>query len=64
MCISAGCQVCHGYDGRGLTATGGGLYPRAANLRDRSVARRTDGALFYIIRNGIRNTGMAGFQND
>ena len=54
------CQMCHGYDGHSTTATGGGLYPKPSNLHDDSVNRQPDGAIFYIIRNGIRNTGMPG----
>ena len=56
------CNVCHGYDGGGKTAAGSGLYPPPANLRAVDLAKRTDGALFYLIRNGIRNTGMPGWQ--
>ena len=56
------CEVCHGYDGRGQTASGRGLYPPPVDLRGDSTAQRTDGALFYLIRNGIRNTGMPGWQ--
>ena len=56
------CEVCHGYDGKGKTMAGGGLYPPPGNLsRDISVSR-TDGELFYFIRNGIRNTAMPGWQ--
>jgi mono/diheme cytochrome c family protein len=58
------CEVCHGYDGRGKTAAGGGLYPPPLDLRPTALVRRkrTDGELFYFIRNGIRNTGMPGWQ--
>jgi predicted CXXCH cytochrome family protein len=58
------CETCHGFDGRGKTAAGGGLYPPPLDLsRDMLVARkRTDGDLFYFIRNGIRNTAMPGWQ--
>ena len=56
------CQVCHAFDGRGRPDAGGGLYPPPANLQSSVVAKRTDGALFYLIRNGIRNTGMPGWQ--
>jgi predicted CXXCH cytochrome family protein len=58
------CEVCHGYDGKGKTAAGGGLYPPPSDLsRDALAARkRTDGELFYFIRNGIRNTAMPGWQ--
>jgi predicted CXXCH cytochrome family protein len=56
------CQSCHGPDGSGRTSAGLGLYPPAANLRGPRSAGRTDGAIFYLIRNGIRNTGMPGWQ--
>jgi predicted CXXCH cytochrome family protein len=56
------CEVCHGYDGSGRTASGGGLYPRPPALAGPMAAKRTDGSLFYLIRNGIRNTGMPGWQ--
>ena len=58
------CEECHSYDGKGKTATGGGLYPPPSDLsRDALAARkRTDGELFYFIRNGIRNTAMPGWQ--
>jgi predicted CXXCH cytochrome family protein len=56
------CQSCHGFDGMGRTAAGSGLYPPPANLRGPSTKSRTDGELFYLIRNGIRNTGMPGWQ--
>jgi predicted CXXCH cytochrome family protein len=56
------CEVCHGFDGRGETMSGAWLYPPAANLRESRTTSRTDGALFYLIRNGIRNTGMPGWQ--
>jgi predicted CXXCH cytochrome family protein len=58
------CEVCHGYDGSGKTAAGGGLYPPPLNLSQLAVIKRkrTDGELFYFIRNGVRNTGMPGWQ--
>ena len=56
------CESCHGYDGGGGTEAGSGLYPPPANLKGPVTAKRTDGALFYLIRNGIRNTGMPGWQ--
>ena len=46
----------------GKTLAGAALYPPAANLRGEPQASRTDGAIFYLIRNGIRNTGMPGWQ--
>src|SRR6202051_3678995 len=56
------CETCHGYDGSGKTEAGGGLYPPPLNLRGAEINNATDGELFYIIRNGIRNTAMPGWQ--
>ncbi len=56
------CEVCHGFDGSGKTNAGSGLYPPPTRLRGMETARRTDGELFYLIRQGIRNTGMPGWQ--
>jgi len=54
------CQACHGTDGTGKTAAGDGLYPPPPDLGRTALAhrKRTDGELFYLIRNGVRNTGM------
>ena len=58
------CEVCHGYDGRGKTAASSGLYPPPLDLSRSAIAqrKRTDGELFYLIRNGVRNTAMPGWQ--
>ena len=56
------CEVCHAYDGSGRTTLSSGLYPPPADLRRSALASRTDGELFYLIQNGIRNTGMPGWQ--
>jgi predicted CXXCH cytochrome family protein len=56
------CETCHGYDGRGKTEAGGGLYPPPLDLRGPEVKNATDGEVFYFIRNGIRNTAMPGWQ--
>jgi mono/diheme cytochrome c family protein len=57
------CQSCHGYDGSGKTDAGGGLFPPPISLRPSALEKRkrTDGELFYLIRNGVRNTGMPGW---
>jgi mono/diheme cytochrome c family protein len=52
------CALCHGNDGRGETEIGKGLYPKAPNMRDHETQELTDGELFYIIKNGVRFTGM------
>jgi predicted CXXCH cytochrome family protein len=56
------CEVCHGYDGAGRTDAGSGQYPPPQDLRGPDVTARTDGELFYFIRNGVRNTAMPGWQ--
>jgi plastocyanin len=55
------CSVCHGADGHGATDLGPRMYPRVPDLAAARVQRFSDGALFAIIRNGIRLTGMPGF---
>jgi predicted CXXCH cytochrome family protein len=56
------CQSCHGTDGAGRVDAGRGLYPPAVSLRSHPVQSQSDGTLFYFIRNGIRNTGMPGWE--
>ncbi len=58
------CEACHGYDGSGKTEAGGGVYPPPLNLNRAALLKRkrTDGELFYFVRNGIRNTAMPGWQ--
>ena len=52
------CAVCHGRDAKGNTDIGANMYPKVPDLTSTQVQRRSDGALFYIIQNGIRWTGM------
>lgn len=52
------CAICHGNDGKGKTAIGQGLYPRAPDMTKPEIQDMTDGDLFFIIHNGIRLTGM------
>jgi predicted CXXCH cytochrome family protein len=58
------CASCHGFDGWGKTAAGMVVYPPPVSLSRADLAerKRTDGDLFYLIRNGIRNTAMPGWQ--
>ncbi len=55
------CASCHGNDGRGETALGRGLYPRAPDMTLEATQGLSDGELFWIIENGIRLTGMPGW---
>ena len=55
------CALCHANDGSGRTTINQGLYPPAPELRERDTQRLRDGELLYIIKNGIRFTGMPGW---
>ncbi len=57
------CAVCHGLDGRGQSLIGRGLNPPAPDLASPSVQAWRDADLFWIIQNGIRFTGMPGFED-
>jgi mono/diheme cytochrome c family protein len=52
------CATCHANDGSGNTPMGKQMYPPAPDMRQSGTQQMTDGALFYIIENGIRLTGM------
>jgi mono/diheme cytochrome c family protein len=54
------CAFCHGNDGRG-SDMGRRMYPPAPDMTLPSTQILSDGALFSIIENGIRLTGMPGF---
>ena len=58
------CAVCHGRDAKGHTEMGANMYPKVPDLTSTQVQRRSDGALFYIIQNGIRWTGMPAWKNE
>jgi len=55
------CAVCHGPDGSGQTQVGSNLYPKVPDLRSPRTQNLTDGEIRYIIRNGVRLTGMPGW---
>ncbi len=52
------CAICHGNDGKGDTAIGRGLYPRAPDMTLAATQELSDGELFWIIENGVKLTGM------
>lgn len=58
------CAVCHGRAGKGDTDVGKNMYPRAPDLTGSDVQGRSDGALFYIIQNGVRWTGMPAWKGE
>jgi hypothetical protein len=57
------CALCHDSDGRGRAKVGQRLYPRAPDMAAAATQELTDGELFYIIRNGVRLTGMPGWSD-
>ena len=52
------CATCHANDGSGKTTIGMNLYPKAPDMRGQDTQSLSDGELYYIIRNGVRMTGM------
>jgi len=55
------CASCHGLDGNKLTDAGRWMYPRAAQLASHEVQQYSDRELFWIVKNGIRLSGMPAF---
>ncbi|MBI4904549.1 MAG: c-type cytochrome [Acidobacteria bacterium] len=58
------CATCHANNGSGKTQINAGLYPPAPDMRQDETQQLTDGEIFYIIKNGIRFTGMPGWGGD
>jgi mono/diheme cytochrome c family protein len=58
------CAVCHANDGSGDTEMGRGLYPKAPDMRRAETQSLSDGELFYVIKNGVRFTGMPAWGSD
>ncbi len=58
-----GCATCHGPDGRTPTPMGKSMYPRAVDLGSADVQEMSDAEMFWVIKNGVRLTGMPGFAN-
>lgn len=58
------CAVCHGNDGRGKTTIGQNLYPKAPDMWAKETQSLSDGEVFYIIKNGVRLTGMPAWGED
>ncbi len=54
------CIICHAAPGKELRSIGKGMRPQPPNLAD-AVKRWTDAQLFWIIKNGVKMTGMPAF---
>jgi mono/diheme cytochrome c family protein len=59
--FGAECGACHGASGRKPTDAGRWMYPRAADLGSAEVQAYSDRELFWIVKNGIRLSGMPAF---
>ena len=55
------CAMCHGLDGHQPTDVGRWMYPRASDLTSPEVQQYSDRELFWIVKNGIRLSGMPAF---
>jgi mono/diheme cytochrome c family protein len=56
---AAQCAGCHGETGTGDGSMGADLNPRPSNLADADWKHgATDGEMFTVIRDGVKNTGM------
>ena len=55
------CGACHGASGHNPTDAGRWMYPRAADLTSRDSQSYSDQEVFWIIKNGIRLSGMPAF---
>ena len=58
------CAICHSNDGSGQVEMGKQMYPHAPDMRKEGTQKLTDGALFHIIENGIRLSGMPAWGGD
>jgi len=57
------CAGCHGKDGNARSEIGQNFYPKAPDLRLPATQNLTDGEIHYIIKNGVRLTGMPALGN-
>lgn len=56
------CEVCHGAPGVAKNELAEGLNPKAPELSKETAGEFSESQLFWVIRNGIKFTGMPGFQ--
>ena len=55
------CLLCHGAPGQKAAFWTVGLYPAAPRLSDRRELRWSDADLYWIIKNGVKDTAMSAF---
>ena len=57
------CAICHGNNGTLSSNIGQNLYPKAPDLSMPATQNLTDGEIHYVIKNGVRLTGMPAWSN-
>jgi predicted CXXCH cytochrome family protein len=57
------CAYCHGNNGTLSSNIGQNLYPKAPDLSMPATQNLTDGEIHYVIKNGVRLTGMPAWSN-
>ena len=55
------CASCHGSRGYDLSDAGRWMYPRAADLTSRDSQSYSDQEVYWIVKNGVRMSGMPAF---
>ncbi|HLH36344.1 MAG TPA: cytochrome c [Alloacidobacterium sp.] len=55
------CATCHANNGSGDTMYGRTMYPRPPDMRQNDTQRKSDGELYWTIKNGVRLSGMPAF---
>ncbi|AYO86679.1 c-type cytochrome [Methylobacterium brachiatum] len=61
--FSEHCTTCHGAPGAKQSDLAEGMYPRPPNLKD-VAGRYTPGELFWILKHGIKMSGMPSMESD
>ncbi len=55
------CRLCHGAPGYEKEELAKGLYPKPPNLASRKIQGMSDAEMFWVLKNGIKMTGMPAF---
>ncbi len=55
------CRLCHGAPGYEKEGFAKGLYPKPPNLAAREIQAMTDAEAFWVLKKGIKMTGMPAF---
>lgn len=55
------CRLCHGAPGYEQAEFAQGLYPKPPDLVSKGIQQRSEAELYWIVKNGIKMTGMPAF---